>query len=73
MDNNDKIDEKLEQIINLDDIEKLDEEYQVLINKYNLYDKLGEEHEKIKIIYRNINELNYTIFPRFHFFYYFYS
>ena len=57
LDNNDKIDEKLEQIINLDDIEKLDEEYQVLINKYNLYDKLGEEHEKIKIIYGNINEL----------------
>ena len=57
LDNNDKINEKLEQIINLNVIEKLDEEYQVLINKYNLYDKLGEEHEKIKIIYRNINEL----------------
>ena len=45
-----KINEKLEQIINLDNIEKLDEEYDVLINKYNLYDKLQEEHEKCKII-----------------------
>jgi molecular chaperone DnaK (HSP70) len=57
LDNKNKIDEKLEQIINLDDIEKLDEEYNVLINKYNLHDKLEEDHEKIKIIYRNINEL----------------
>ena len=57
LDNNDKINEKIEKIINLDDIEKLDEEYKVLINKYNLYDKLEEEHEKIKIIYRNINDL----------------
>ena len=52
-----KINEKLEQIINLDNIEKLDEEYDVLINKYNLYDKLQEEHEKCKIIYKNINNL----------------
>ena len=57
LDNKNKIDEKLEQIINLDDIEKLDEEYNVLINKYNLHDKLEEDHEKIKIIYRNINDL----------------
>ena len=57
LDNNNKINEKIEKIINLDDIEKLDEEYKVLINKYNLYDKLEEEHEKIKIIYRNINDL----------------
>ena len=57
LDNNNKINEKLEEIINLNDIEKLDEEYKVLINKYNLYDKLEEEHEKIKIIYRNINDL----------------
>ena len=57
MDNNDKINEKIEKIINLDDIEKLDEEYKVLINTYNLYDKLEEEHEKIKTIYRNINDL----------------
>ena len=47
----------MEQIINLDNIEKLDEEYDVLINKYNLYDKLQEEHEKCKIIYKNINNL----------------
>ena len=57
LDNKNKIDEKLEQIINLDDIEKLDEEYNVLINKYNLHDKLEEDHEKMKIIYRNINDL----------------
>ena len=53
----DKINEKLENILNLDDIEKLDEEYNILINKYNLYDKLQEEHQKCKIIYENINNL----------------
>ena len=52
-----KINEKLDEINNMDNIEKLDEEYKVLIFKYNLYDKLEEDHEKIKIIYRNINEL----------------
>ena len=58
LDNNkDKIEEKLEQIINIENIEKLDDEYNMLINKYNLYDKLEEEHKKIKIIYQNINEL----------------
>ena len=57
LDNKEKIEEKLEEIINLNDIEKLDEEYNVIINKYNLYDKLQEEHEKIKIINRNIKEL----------------
>ena len=57
LDNNDKINEKLDEINNMDNIEKLDEEYKVLIFKYNLYDKLEEDHEKIKIIYRNINEL----------------
>ena len=57
LDNKEKINEKIEQIVNLDDIDKLDEEYQVLINKYNLYDKFEEEHKKIKIIYRNINDL----------------
>ena len=57
MDKKDKINEKIDEIIKLDDIEKLDEEYQVLINKYNLYDKLEEEHKKIKIIISNINDL----------------
>ena len=57
LDNKGKIEEKLEEIINLDNIEKLDEEYNVIINKYNLYDKLQEEHQKIKIIYKNINDL----------------
>ena len=52
-----KIEEKLEQINKIEDIDKLDEEYNVLINKYNLYDKFQEEHQKIKIIYQNINEL----------------
>lgn len=53
----DKINEKLEYILNLDNIDKLDEEYNALIKKYNLYDKLQEEHEKCKIIYKNINDL----------------
>ena len=57
LENQDKINEKLENIINLDNIEKLDEEYNKLINKYNLYDKLKEEHDKCKIIYKNINNL----------------
>jgi heat shock protein 4 len=53
----DKINEKLEYILNLDNIDKLDEEYNALIKKYNLYDKLQGEHEKCKIIYKNINDL----------------
>ncbi len=57
LENPDKINEKLEYILNLDNIEKLDEEYNALIKKYNLYDKLQEEHEKCKIIYKNINDL----------------
>ena len=57
LENPDKINEKLESILNLDDIMKLDEEYSTLINKYNLYDKLKEEHEKCKIIYKNIYDL----------------
>ena len=57
LENPDKINEKLENIINLDNIEKLDEEYNMLINKYNLYDKLQEEHDKCKVIYNNINNL----------------
>ena len=44
----DKIDEKLENILNLYDIEKLDEEYNILINKYNLHDKLQEEHQNAR-------------------------
>ena len=40
MEKPDKIDEKLENILNLYDIEKLDEEYNILINKYNLHNKL---------------------------------
>ena len=57
LENPDKINEKLEYILNLDNIEKLDEEYNALIKKYNLYDKLQEEHDKCKIIYKNINDL----------------
>ena len=57
LENPDKINEKLENILNIDNISKLDEEYNILINKYNLYDKLNEEHEKCKIIYKNINAL----------------
>ena len=57
MENPEKINQTLENILNLDNIEKLDEEYNKLINKYNLYDKLQEEHEKCKIISKNINEL----------------
>ena len=57
LENPDKINEKLESILNIDDIRKLDEEYNILINKYNLYDKLKEEHEKCKIIYKNIYDL----------------
>ena len=57
LENPDKINEKLEYILNLDKIEKLDEEYNALIKKYNLYDKLQEEHDKCKIIYKNINDL----------------
>ena len=57
LDNKDKIQEKLEEINDLNDIEKLDEEYNLIINKYNLYDKFKEEHDKIKIINRNIKEL----------------
>ena len=58
LDNNKhNIEEKLEQIINMENIEQLDEEYNILINKYNLYDKLEEEHQRIKIIYQNIIEL----------------
>jgi heat shock protein 4 len=53
----DKINEKLEYILNLDNIDKLEEEYNALIKKYNLYDKLQGEHEKCKIIYKNINDL----------------
>ena len=57
LENPDKINEKLEYILNLDKIEKLDEEYNALIKKYNLYDRLQEEHDKCKIIYKNINDL----------------
>ena len=57
LENPEKINQTLENILNLDNIEKLDEEYNKLINKYNLYDKLQEEHEKCKIISKNINEL----------------
>jgi heat shock protein 4 len=57
LENPDKINEKLEYILNLDNIDKLEEEYNALIKKYNLYDKLQEEHEKCKIIYKNINDL----------------
>ena len=57
LENPDQINEKLESILYLDDIEKLDEEYIKLIKKYNLYDKLQEEHEKCNIIYKNINDL----------------
>ena len=57
LENPDKINETLENILNLDNIENLDEEYNKLTNKYNLYDKLKEEHEKCTIIYKNINEL----------------
>ena len=57
LEDNEKIDEILEYILNLDNIEKLDEEYNKLINKYNLYDKLQEDHEKCKIINQNINDL----------------
>ena len=57
LENPDKINEKLEYILNLDNIEKLDEEYNALIKKYNLYDRLQEEHDKCKIIYKNINDL----------------
>ena len=57
LENPDKINEKLEYILNLDNIGKLEEEYNALIKKYNLYDKLQEEHEKCKIIYKNINDL----------------
>jgi heat shock protein 4 len=57
LENPDKINEKLEYILNLDNIDKLEEEYNALIKKYNLYDKLQEEHEKCKIIYKNSNDL----------------
>lgn len=51
------LNEKIENILNINDIELLDKEYKEIKEKYKLVDKLKDEHEKNTKIYTKIREL----------------
>ena len=51
------INDKIEKILELNDLQLLDEEYNKLIEQYKLKDKLKEEHDKHHIIFKSIKDL----------------